>query len=364
MIISTERSRLIGAILDRLYSAPFTPQTLLSIAPEIARAANSHYFSVLLFPNRFVPRHKLWTTNRPAYVRTYMPLIPMDFLIEHLVATGAPTVLSHFGTEVYLRNRDFCVPALEGRPISDLCYVPLRIERFLAGYVAISRAGTNRRIRRCFGLRRRTPYNMPYTENDLSLLRFLAAFVAERFADSVLSCPGEDDVAYLDSSGKLVGCGARIDDAITYLRRDPLRRWQMDTWQDRFLFRHHKPGCSGLAVHAGGRTFRFSISYVEPREFRTCVPDCPVARVELHPDEPGERSLDPLPCEWLQTRHSLSAREAQVARLVYRGRTNSQIGAELGITESTVKRHVHSILEKTRTRSRAQMILQLANADG
>ncbi len=39
----------------------------------------------------------------------------------------------------------------------------------------------------------------------------------------------------------------------------------------------------------------------------------------------------------------LTARQSQVAELIYQGRTQSQIAAELGITKGTVKVHVLSI---------------------
>jgi DNA-binding NarL/FixJ family response regulator len=42
----------------------------------------------------------------------------------------------------------------------------------------------------------------------------------------------------------------------------------------------------------------------------------------------------------------LTAREAEIARLIRRGLSNKQIAVELGIEVATVKNHVHNILEK------------------
>jgi DNA-binding NarL/FixJ family response regulator len=50
----------------------------------------------------------------------------------------------------------------------------------------------------------------------------------------------------------------------------------------------------------------------------------------------------------------LTAREREVARLLLRGMTNRQIGAELGITERTAETHVCRILAKLNLDSRAQ----------
>jgi DNA-binding NarL/FixJ family response regulator len=46
---------------------------------------------------------------------------------------------------------------------------------------------------------------------------------------------------------------------------------------------------------------------------------------------------------------NLSPREGEVALLVARGLANKGIARELGLSEGTVKQHVHSILLKLRT---------------
>jgi putative flavoprotein involved in K+ transport len=50
--------------------------------------------------------------------------------------------------------------------------------------------------------------------------------------------------------------------------------------------------------------------------------------------------------------HGLTAREVQVVRLIAAGKTNREIGVELGISENTVARHVQNILAKLRVPSR------------
>jgi len=51
----------------------------------------------------------------------------------------------------------------------------------------------------------------------------------------------------------------------------------------------------------------------------------------------------------------LSGRERQIAFLVARGMKNRDIGAELGISENTVKRHLQSIFSKTGARDRLEL---------
>jgi DNA-binding NarL/FixJ family response regulator len=53
--------------------------------------------------------------------------------------------------------------------------------------------------------------------------------------------------------------------------------------------------------------------------------------------------------------HSLSPRELDVVRAVARGRTNSEIGAELFVSLSTVKTHLTNVHSKLGTRNRVEI---------
>jgi FixJ family two-component response regulator len=53
---------------------------------------------------------------------------------------------------------------------------------------------------------------------------------------------------------------------------------------------------------------------------------------------------------------SLSAREAEVFRLVVRGQLNKQIAYALGISERTVKVHRHQVMEKLGAKSLAEVV--------
>ena len=53
----------------------------------------------------------------------------------------------------------------------------------------------------------------------------------------------------------------------------------------------------------------------------------------------------------------LTKREREIAELVSQGQSNLEVAANLGITERTVKAHLSSIYEKTKTRSRLNLAL-------
>jgi len=52
----------------------------------------------------------------------------------------------------------------------------------------------------------------------------------------------------------------------------------------------------------------------------------------------------------------LTAREAEVLRLVALGRSAKEVAVELSIAPCTVERHIENVRLKTRTRNRAHMI--------
>jgi FixJ family two-component response regulator len=60
---------------------------------------------------------------------------------------------------------------------------------------------------------------------------------------------------------------------------------------------------------------------------------------------------------------SLSAREAEVFRLVVRGQLNKQIAYALGISERTVKVHRHQVMEKLGVGSLAEVVSIAASID-
>ena len=58
----------------------------------------------------------------------------------------------------------------------------------------------------------------------------------------------------------------------------------------------------------------------------------------------------------LSKKHQLTQREIEIARLVYLGQSNPDIGRELFIAEDTVKKHLNHIFRKTKTKNRYELL--------
>ena len=77
-----------------------------------------------------------------------------------------------------------------------------------------------------------------------------------------------------------------------------------------------------------------------------------VARGERYLPRPIAKTLD-----MRDPNSDLTPREREVLAQVVKGRTNKEIGAELGITEGTVKRHMGEILSRLEVSDRTQAVI-------
>ena len=111
------------------------------------------------------------------------------------------------------------------------------------------------------------------------------------------------------------------------------------------------------AVKAGA--IGYLLKGTDPGELRSAIRAAAEGRVHLAP-EAAARLMREVRAP--DRPEPLTEREAEVLRLLARGRANKQISAELFIEEKTVKAHVSSILRKLGVRSRTQAALHAVRA--
>jgi len=100
------------------------------------------------------------------------------------------------------------------------------------------------------------------------------------------------------------------------------------------------------------------IKSTAPRDLVTCLDVVSQGRRWLD-QEVMQRAMDLAmsPDAVRDPMEMLSSRERAVATLVQRGLRNKEIAEELGLTEGTVKVHLHKVFDKLSIRSRAELIL-------
>jgi DNA-binding NarL/FixJ family response regulator len=57
----------------------------------------------------------------------------------------------------------------------------------------------------------------------------------------------------------------------------------------------------------------------------------------------------------------LSPRQAQIVRLISRGKTDKEIAADLKVSVATVKTHLRVVFVRLRVRTRAQAVFRFSN---
>jgi NarL family two-component system response regulator LiaR len=106
------------------------------------------------------------------------------------------------------------------------------------------------------------------------------------------------------------------------------------------------------ALQAGA--IGYLLKNVSPQELATALRAAAQGRSTLSPE--ATQALVQAATDIRFTIEPLTPREQQVLALLVKGRTNLQIGQELGITESTTKSHVSTIIAKLGVASRTEAV--------
>ena len=80
---------------------------------------------------------------------------------------------------------------------------------------------------------------------------------------------------------------------------------------------------------------------------------------KLWPDDPGKGLINDGDWQAIAEMSGFSARELDVARLLFEGMTREKIADQLGISERTVRHHLEHLHSKLRVKNRVGLVLRV-----
>jgi DNA-binding NarL/FixJ family response regulator len=132
---------------------------------------------------------------------------------------------------------------------------------------------------------------------------------------------------------------------------DPLAVVVITTFDlDEYVYGALKAGARGFLLKDAGAELLAQAVHAAARGDALIAPNV-TARLLSSFANSRSRSRPPEPVE------PLTAREEQVLLAAARGRTNSEIGAELSISLSTVKTHLAALMRKLNARNRVEIVM-------
>lgn len=354
MYVPRYKENLLRKVIKDLYNRKFDDSLILDTANATAELVGGHYFAFCLF-NQVQSDRPVFISNNPeSFIPVYLSVLNQDFLIKALLEGGQEYVLRRRLEFYQVENAEFVKAVQTARPISDIIYDPLLAGGQIRGYCALGRAGL---------------HNSWYSDSEIELFRFIAAFVNDAFRRAFIPEPNSEDVAYLDREGNFIASGARIGELCSRLFGWQASILSEDARRNRDLFlrsyRHflsegYRVGKDRLVLETGGRRFFFLFENAKSMGMlESCRGPCATIRVLDKVYNEYIKTLLDFP--YLSRRYGITRREYEVIQGIFQAKSNKVIAFELHVDESTIKRHTHNIYEKTGFRTRVELVQYLGS---
>jgi DNA-binding CsgD family transcriptional regulator len=352
-----EKAAQVQQFINGLFTLVSEEELLERVIPQLAEIIPSDFYGLAFFPTESSRKSLFSTRNPQDFIETYhSSLSDKDIFLDYMVDHGnSPALYKDVVTSDVLRSNEFINVCSRIRPAGDGGYFPVIFRNRLAGFFAIARSGSN---------------PLPYSEDEFKLASFLSPFIADGLEQIFAPSPVDGDTGYLDSCGNLLNAGDRIRDLFKLFfgekyREAPQRNPDMNgvayrDWLAGFASGSIRPRRTELILTSGFITHRFSLRRLPSSLLRRSFPESPRFMIRLLPESSsrGSKRLDTA-----SVRFSLNARETEIVDLLFKGYSNREIAAELGIATATVKHHLYNIFNKTGADSRTHLLFLIAGIE-
>jgi DNA-binding CsgD family transcriptional regulator len=347
----------VQAFINRLFTMESESEVLKFICPALADIVPTDFYGFYLFPNILSKQPIFYTNNSEEFIDAYNAgLGEYDLFTERMINTGNLPAVYHNIVTPELYKKSFFLnetDKVRGTAAKDGCYMPLVIDKTLAGFIALGRMAD---------------YPEPYSREELRLLAFLNSFIPAGIERALGGPPPAPDAALVNGYGEVVAAG----DAMARLLREvfggkhyntPCRAGgengtKFKSMVDNMFLGERYIGKGEVDLARKGKKWTLRFSHLPKAEisFREYFPEKPQLMVSIKADG---FSRGFLALESALERFCVSPREREVIFLVFKGFSNADIAAELQIAEATVKHHLYNIYNKTGVDSRTHLIFRL-----
>ncbi len=354
MVISEQQSNIIKHLISKSYSDTLSEKLLSELTPHICSLLDIHYFAAVIFTPGNRLKNIMISNNPHDFNELYDSFIDQDFILSNMIESNRPVVFRELIDRNVPYSHEFVQESQKVRPASDGCYVPLRLDNKITGFFGVARAGLD---------------NKRFEKKDVELFNFAVSFLEEGFRKALYPEPDNSSTAYLNKYGEVVFCGSNIKESFTKLFgekycENPLSgtneysKLFSDTVRV-FTSPLSLPGSSEIKLAKSGHIYHFSFSRLSSPEYRALFPKDPQYSVILR-EKKDFTDISFMNTSKVKEKYSLTNRETEVVDYICRGFSNREISVILKTAESTVKRHVWNIFNKTGTESRTQLIFKVS----
>ncbi len=347
----------VQAFINRLFTMESESEVLKYVCPALADIVPTDFYGFYLFPNILSKQPLFYTNNSIDFIDAYNAgLGEYDLFTEQMITTGNLPAVYHNIVTPELYKKSFFLnetDKIRGKPAKDGCYLPLVVDRTLAGFIALGRLAD---------------YPEPYSREELRLLAFCISFIPAGIERALSGPPPAPVTALVNGYGEVVDAGDRM---VRLLREifgekhynTPCRAGdengnKFKTMVDNMFLGKRYIGTGEVELARKGKKWTLQFSHLPKAElsFREYFPEKPQLMVSVKSDgfSRGFLVLEPA-----FERFSISPREREVILLLFKGCSNADIAAELQIAEATVKHHLYHIYNKTGVDSRTHLIFRL-----